>query len=123
MIKYVIDDDLSSRKHRIWSDTLIVEKKVLPGFLPSHERDESTVLFRDLKKKEQGRSRHPNFLLSSYKTNMQVTMEPLVYLLVTAIDLGRRRAYRPPSPNHCDVDVACLDAQHSYFWWILEARG
>ena len=38
------------RYHQIWSEELIVEKKVLPGFLPSHERDESIVLFRDMKK-------------------------------------------------------------------------
>ena len=36
---------------QIWSEELIVEKKGLPGFLPSHERDESMVLFRAMKKK------------------------------------------------------------------------
>ena len=43
------------RQHQIWSETLIViaivEKKVLPGFLPSRERDESTALLRDMKKR------------------------------------------------------------------------
>ena len=37
-------------RHEV-SEELIVEKKVLPDFLPSHERDESIALFRDMKKK------------------------------------------------------------------------
>ena len=48
MIKYVIDEVISSVQRQIWSETLIVEKKMLPGFLPSRELDESTALFRDV---------------------------------------------------------------------------
>ena len=46
------------------SEELIVEKKVLPGFLPSHERDESIALFRDMKKKsrEEAEDRDFSFL-------------------------------------------------------------
>ena len=46
------------------SEELIVEKKVLPGFLHSHERDESIVLFRDMKKKsrEEAEDRDFSFL-------------------------------------------------------------
>ena len=60
---YVIDDDLSSRYHQIWSEELIVEKKVLPGFLHSHERDESIVLFRDMKKKSREEAEDRDFSL------------------------------------------------------------
>ena len=34
------------RYHQIWSEELIVEKKVLPGFLPSHERDDIVITMR-----------------------------------------------------------------------------
>ena len=51
------------RYHQIWSEELIVEKKVLPGFLPSHERDESIVLFRDMKKKSREEAEDGDFSL------------------------------------------------------------
>ena len=48
-------------------DTLIVivEKKVLPSssFLPSRERDESIVLFRDMKKKSREEAEDRDFSL------------------------------------------------------------
>ena len=52
------------RYHQIWSEELIVGKKVLPGFLPSRERDESTALLRDMKKKsrEEAEDRDFSFL-------------------------------------------------------------
>ena len=61
MIKYVIDETFSSVLRQIWSEELIVEKKALPGFLPSHERDESTALFRDMKKKSREEAEDRNF--------------------------------------------------------------
>ena len=39
------------------------EKKVLPGFLHSHERDESIVLFRDVKKKSREEAEDRDFSL------------------------------------------------------------
>ena len=51
------------RRRQIWSEELIVEKKVLPGFLPSHERDESIVLFRDMKKKSREEAEDRDFSL------------------------------------------------------------
>ena len=42
---------------------LIVGKKVLPGFLPSRERDESTALFRDMKKKSKEKAEDGGFSL------------------------------------------------------------
>ena len=51
------------RYHQIWSEELIIEKKVLPGFLPSHERDESIVLFRDMKKKSREEAEDRDFSL------------------------------------------------------------
>ena len=52
------------RHRQIWSEELIVEKKVLPGFLPSHEWDESTAFLRDMKKKsrEEAEDRDFSFL-------------------------------------------------------------
>ena len=60
----MIDETFSSVLRQIWSEELIVEKKVLPGFLPSRERDESTALFRDMKKKsrEEAEDRDFSFL-------------------------------------------------------------
>ena len=57
---------------------------MLPGFLTSHERDESTTLFRDMKKRAE-KKRRPNFLPPACKRGVLVLvmMEPLVYLLVT----------------------------------------
>ena len=54
----------SSALRQTWSEELIVEKKALPGFLPSHERGESTALFRDVKKKsrEEAEDRDFSFL-------------------------------------------------------------
>ena len=49
------------RYHQIWSEELIVEKKVLPGFLPSHEQDESIALFRDMKKKSREEAEDGDF--------------------------------------------------------------
>ena len=63
VIKYVIDDVWGMMCHQIWSEELIVEKKVLPGFLPSHERDESIVLFRDMKKKSGEEAEDKDFSL------------------------------------------------------------
>ena len=51
------------RYHQIWSEELIVEKKVLPGFLPSHEQDESIALFRDMKKKSREEAEDRDFSL------------------------------------------------------------
>ena len=51
------------RYHQIWSEELIVEKKVLPGFLPSHERDESTALLLDMKKKSREEAEDRDFSL------------------------------------------------------------
>ena len=51
------------RRHQIWSEELIVEKKALPGFLPSHERDESIALFRDVKKKSREEAEDRDFSL------------------------------------------------------------
>ena len=63
VIKYVIDDVWGVRCLQIWSEELIVEKKVLPGFLHSHERDESIVLFRDMKKKSREGAEDRDFSL------------------------------------------------------------
>ena len=63
MTKYVIDETFSSALRQIWSEELIVEKKVLPGFLPSRERDESTALFRDMKKRSREEAEDGNFSL------------------------------------------------------------
>ena len=93
MTKYVIDEVISSMQRQTWSETLTVgKKKALPGFPPSHERDESTALLHDLKKKEQERSRRPNFLLSACKKGTQETNRAASLPIsdVTAIDLGRR---------------------------------
>ena len=43
--------------------TLIVGKKGLPGFLPSHEQDESTALLRDVKKKSREEAEDGGFSL------------------------------------------------------------
>ena len=51
------------RYHQIWSEELIVEKKALPGFLPSRERDESIALFRDMKKKSREEAEERDFSL------------------------------------------------------------
>ena len=51
------------RYHQIWSEELIVETKVLPGFLHSHERDESIALFRDMKKKSREEAEDRDFSL------------------------------------------------------------
>ena len=51
------------RYHQIWSEELIVEKKVLPSLLPSHERDESIALFRDMKKKSREEAEDRDFSL------------------------------------------------------------
>ena len=48
---------------QIWSEELIVEKKVLPSLLPSHERDESIVLFRDVEKKSREEAEDRDFSL------------------------------------------------------------
>ena len=52
------------RRRQTWSEELIVEKKALPSLLPSRERDESTALFRDVKKKsrEEAEDRDLSFL-------------------------------------------------------------
>ena len=63
MTKYVIDETFSSVLRQIWSEMLIIEKKVLPGFLPSRERDESTALFRDMKKKSREEAEDRDFSL------------------------------------------------------------
>ena len=42
---------------------LLLEKKNLPSFLPSHERDESIVLFRDVKKKSREEAEDRDFSL------------------------------------------------------------
>ena len=59
----MIDDVWGMRRRRIWSEELIVEKKALPGFLPSRERDESIVLFRDMKKKSREEAEDRDFSL------------------------------------------------------------
>ena len=51
------------RYHQIWSEELIVEKKALPGFLPSRDRDESTALFWDVKKKSREEAEDRDFSL------------------------------------------------------------
>ena len=51
------------RCRQIWSEELITEKKVLPSFLPSHERDESIALFRDVKKKSREEAEDRDFSL------------------------------------------------------------
>ena len=48
VIKYVIDEVTSSVQRQIWSEALIVKKRALSGFLPSHERQGSTPPFRDM---------------------------------------------------------------------------
>ena len=63
VIKYVIDEAFSSVLRQIMSETLIVGKKVLPGFLPSHDRDESTSLLRDMKKKSREEAEDRDFSL------------------------------------------------------------
>lgn len=54
-------------RHEVSSDlvrgTYSRKKKVLPGFLPSHERDESIVLFRDMKKKSREEAEDRDFSL------------------------------------------------------------
>ena len=59
----MIDEVISSMQRQIWSETLIVGKKVLPDFLPSHERDESTALLRDMKKKSREEAEDRGFSL------------------------------------------------------------
>ena len=82
------------RRRQTWSETLIVEKKASPGFLPSRERGKSTALFRDAKRKSrQGRGRRRGSLLPTSKKGAPMTMEPLVYLLATATTLASRLAY------------------------------
>ena len=51
----------------------------------SHERQGSTALFRDMKKKEQGRGQRRGFSLAVCKKGAPMIMEPLVYLLVLAL--------------------------------------
>ena len=63
MIEYVIDDKRRVRWRQIWSETLTLGKKASPGFLPSRERDESTALFRDMKKKSREEAEDRDFSL------------------------------------------------------------
>jgi len=64
-----------------------------PGFVASHERDESTALFLDVKKKEQGRGQRRGFPLTARKKGAPMIMEPLVYLSVTATTLSSNLAH------------------------------
>ena len=53
-------------RHEVSSDLVrgtYSRKKVLPGFLPSHERDESIALFRDMKKKSREEAEDRDFSL------------------------------------------------------------
>ena len=53
-------------RHEVLTDLVrgtYSRKKVLPGFLPSRERDESTALFRDMKKKSREEAEDRDFSL------------------------------------------------------------
>ena len=93
VIKYVIDDVWGVRRHQIWSEELIVEKKVLPGFLHSHGAGWVDCSLPGHEEEEQGRGRRQGFLPPTSKKGVPMIMEPLVYLSVTATTLTRHLAY------------------------------
>ena len=110
----MIDDRRRVRWRQTWSETLIAEKKASPGFLPSHERDESTALFRDMKKKsrEEAEDRDFSFLRPRTKKGAPMIMEPLVYLLVTATTLTSRLDYLHQAMATLHV---VYDSKYKYF--------
>ena len=54
---------IASLRSEIEKMTLIVGEKASPGFLPSHEQDESTALLRDVKKKSREEAEDGGFSL------------------------------------------------------------